>query len=57
VTALQALAERAISFAIYTLPILVIALAIPGLVAYLAYRRWWKGRGKGGTSTPTPVEV
>jgi hypothetical protein len=57
VTAMQSLADWAITFAIYTLPILVIALAIPGLVAYLAYRRWWKGRGKGGSGTPTPAEA
>jgi hypothetical protein len=54
VTSLQSMAEWVIGFVIYTLPVLLLALAVPGLLLYLAYRRFWKGRTP--APRPTPAE-
>lgn len=55
VTSLQGVTDWAINFALYTLPILLLTLGIPGLVIYLLYRRFIRRRGH-GTSLPTPAE-
>lgn len=44
VSALQNIANWLIGFAIYTLPVLILILAIPLLVGVWAYRKWWKPR-------------
>jgi hypothetical protein len=53
VDSLQGMTEWVIGFVISTLPVLLLALAIPGLLAYLAYRRFWQGRAP---AAPTPAE-
>ncbi len=43
VAGLQGVADWGIGFALYTLPMLILVLAIPALVAFAGYR-WWKRR-------------
>ena len=58
VAALQSIANWMISFAIYTLPVLTLTLAIPLMVGLWAYRKWWKGRAPRPRTTPgQPSEI
>lgn len=56
VTSLQAIADWAISFAISTLPVLLIALGIPLTVGYYLYRRIRGIGDRGGPAAPSPAE-
>jgi hypothetical protein len=53
VAGLQGVADWAISFALYTLPMLLILLGIPAVVGFFAYRQWRKRR-PGPAPTPPP---
>jgi hypothetical protein len=53
VAGLQGVADWAISFALYTLPMLLILLGIPAIVGYIVYRQWRKRR-PGPAPTPPP---
>jgi hypothetical protein len=55
VAGLQGVADWAISFALYTLPMLLILLGIPAVVGLYVYRQWRK-RKPPATSTPVPTE-
>jgi hypothetical protein len=44
VAGMQGVADWAIHFALYTLPMLLILLGIPAVVGYVAYRQWRKRR-------------
>jgi hypothetical protein len=44
VSALQAMANWLIGFAIFTLPVLLLVLTPPAAVGYWAYRKWGRGR-------------
>ncbi len=44
VMSLQGIANWVISFVIYTLPVLILTLAIPVLVGVWVYRKWWRDR-------------
>jgi hypothetical protein len=55
VAGLQGVADWAISFALYTLPMLLILLGIPAVVGLWVYRQWRK-RKPPATSTPVPTE-
>ena len=52
VTGLQGVADWAISFALYTLPMLLILLGIPAAVGFFVYRQWRKRRP---TASPAPT--
>lgn len=55
VNALQGLADWAINFALFTLPVLLLVLGIPVTVGFLVYRRF-KNRGNTeGPSAPAPA--
>jgi hypothetical protein len=53
VAGLQGVADWAISFALYTLPMLLILLGIPAVVGFFVYRQWRKRR-PGPAPTPPP---
>jgi hypothetical protein len=53
---LQDVADWAISFALYTLPMLLLVLGIPGLIAFAGYRQWRRRRPPGTPSSPVPSE-
>jgi hypothetical protein len=53
VVGLQGVADWAISFALYTLPMLLILLGIPAVVGFFVYRQWRKRR-PGPAPTPPP---
>jgi len=53
---LQGVADWAISFALYTLPMLLLVLGIPGLIAFAGYRQWRRRRPPGTPSSPVPSE-
>jgi hypothetical protein len=55
VTGMQGVADWAIHFALYTLPMLLILLGIPAAVGFLVYRQWRKRRPP-TPSTPVPTE-
>jgi hypothetical protein len=55
VAGLQGVADWAISFALYTLPMLLILLGIPAIVGFFVYRQWRKRR-PATVSTPMPTE-
>jgi Domain of unknown function (DUF4349) len=52
VSGLQSVADRAIHFALYTLPMLLLLLGVPALVGFTLYRQWKKRRP---SAPPTPV--
>jgi hypothetical protein len=52
VSGLQGVADRAIHFALYTLPMLLLLLGVPALVGFTLYRQWKKRRPP---APPTPV--
>ena len=54
VSGLQDVADWAISFAIFTLPMLVLTLALPGLVGWFVYRRI-QDRKPDAPANPTPA--
>jgi cytochrome c oxidase assembly factor CtaG len=45
-------ADWAIHFALYTLPMLLILLGIPAVVGYVAYRQWRKRRPPAPAAVP-----
>lgn len=53
---LQDVADWAINFALFTLPMLLLTLAIPLTAGFLFYRRWRKNRTTAPPSEPTPAE-
>jgi hypothetical protein len=53
VGSLQVIADWAIGFVIYTLPVLVLGLSIPALIAWVVYRQWRKRRST--PERPAPV--
>jgi hypothetical protein len=53
VAGLQGVADWAINFALYTLPMLLILLGIPAIVGFFVYRQWRKRR-PGPAPTPPP---
>ena len=53
---LQGVADWTISFALYTLPMLLLVLGIPGLIAFAGYRQWRKRRPPATPSSPVPSE-
>ncbi|HEX9762773.1 MAG TPA: DUF4349 domain-containing protein [Acidimicrobiia bacterium] len=55
VAALQTMADWVIGFVIYTLPVLLAVLLLPGLILFYAYRKWWKGRDRSPTAAPEPA--
>ena len=55
VTALQGIANWAISFALFTLPVLLLTLSIPATLGFFVYRRIKNRRGVGGPQTPAPA--
>ena len=55
VTALQGIANWAISFALFTLPVLLLTLGIPATLGFFVYRRIKNRRGVGGPQTPAPA--
>lgn len=55
VTGLQGVADWAISFALYTLPMLLLTLAVPLLVGLIIYRQWRKRRPPATPSAPVPA--
>ena len=55
VTALQGIANWAISFALFTLPVLLLTLGIPATLGFFLYRRIKNRRGVGGPQTPAPA--
>lgn len=52
VSALQNMANWVISFVIYTLPVLLLALIVPISAGLYVYRRWWKHRSPKGPIAP-----
>jgi hypothetical protein len=52
VTGFQGVADWAIGFALYTLPMLLILLGVPGLVGFFLYRRW---RKRQPPTAPSPI--
>ena len=56
VSGLQSVADWAISFAVYVLPMLIITLGIPIAVGFYIYRRYRNRRGPGGPADPAPAE-
>lgn len=54
VNGLQGVAEWGINFALYTLPMLLLVLAIPALLVFVGYR-WWKKRQPPTTPIPPPT--
>jgi hypothetical protein len=57
VSGLQGIAEWGINFALFTLPMLLLVLGLPALVAFVAYR-WWKSRHPAPPPVPpTPTEA
>lgn len=50
VAGLQSAANLVIGFVLYVLPLLLVALIIPGLAAFLGYR-WWQRRRSAATAT------
>lgn len=55
VTALQGIANWAISFALFTLPVLLLIVGIPATLGFFVYRRIKSRRGVGGPPTPAPA--
>jgi hypothetical protein len=55
VTGMQGVADWAIHFALYTLPMLLILLGIPTVIGFYVYRQWRKRRPP-AASTPVPTE-
>ena len=51
VTGVQGVADWAIHFALYTLPMLLILLVVPAVIGFFAYRQWRKRR-----PSPAPPE-
>lgn len=56
VSGLQGVADWAINFALYTLPMLLLVLGIPGLIGFVGYRQWRKRRPPATPSAPVPSE-
>jgi hypothetical protein len=56
VAGLQGVADWAISFALYTLPMLLLLLAVPAALGFLVFRQWRKRRPPTATSSPMPSE-
>ncbi len=52
VNGLQGVADWGINFALYTLPMLILVLAIPALLVFVGYR-WWRRRQPPATPLPT----
>jgi cytochrome c oxidase assembly factor CtaG len=52
---MQGVADWAIHFALYTLPMLLILLGIPTVIGFYVYRQWRKRRPP-AASTPVPTE-
>ncbi len=50
---LQGVADWAISFALYTLPMLLLVIGIPGLIAFIGYRQWRKRRPPAAPPVPS----
>jgi len=55
VTALQGIADWAISFALFTLPVLLLIVGIPATLGFFVYRRIKNRRGVGGPPAPAPA--
>jgi hypothetical protein len=55
VTGLQGVADWAINFSLYTLPMLLLLLGIPAAVGFYVYRQWRKRRPP-SASVPVPTE-
>ena len=55
VTALQGIANWAISFALFTLPVLLLIVGIPATLGFFVYRRIKIRRGVGGPPAPAPA--
>ncbi len=55
VTSLQGIANWVISFALFTLPVLLLTLGIPATLGFFVYRRIKNRRGVGGPPTPAPA--
>ncbi len=56
VTALQGIADWAINFALFPLPVLLLVLGIPATVGFFVYRRFKNRRETGGPPAPAPAE-
>lgn len=57
VTSLQDVADWAINFALFVLPMLLLTIGIPVAIGYTLYRRYFgRGRKQGPPTTPTPAE-
>jgi hypothetical protein len=52
VSTLQSMANWMISFVIYTLPVLILTLAVPAVVGLWAYRKWFRRRPTGPAAGP-----
>ena len=56
VVALPGVADWAIHFAIYTLPMLLLLVGVPALIGLAIYRQWKKRRPAGSTTTQHGAE-